>query len=101
VLSLSLVLLGSFSVRAFNVKGNSFGRKLKPVYQSTKSATRSASDAEASSVEVKVPKVPTAAEVAKKKRMLDGPDLWEYNFGLQDPRLALPHASKELVPEIN
>lgn len=98
VLSLSLVLLGSFSVDAFNVKGNSFGRKVKPVDKTTAmSASRSAS--EASNAEVKVPKVPTAAEMAKKKRILDGPDLWEYNFGLQDPRLALPHAIvKEVSP---
>jgi Phytanoyl-CoA dioxygenase (PhyH) len=28
---------------------------------------------------------------ASKKRVLDEPALWEYNFGLQDPKLPLPH----------
>jgi ectoine hydroxylase-related dioxygenase (phytanoyl-CoA dioxygenase family) len=27
----------------------------------------------------------------RKQKVLDEPDLWEYNFGLQDPRLSLPH----------
>ena len=29
--------------------------------------------------------------IENKRRVLDEPDLWEYNFGLQDPKLALPH----------
>jgi ectoine hydroxylase-related dioxygenase (phytanoyl-CoA dioxygenase family) len=82
VVALSLVLLGSFSVHAFDLKGRSFGTKLKPVYQSSRPASETAN----------VVRVPTAAEEKKKQRILDGPDLWEYNFGLQDPRVTLPHA---------
>jgi len=33
----------------------------------------------------------------EKRRVLDEPDLWEYNFGLQDPGYALPHEIVEGV----
>jgi Phytanoyl-CoA dioxygenase (PhyH) len=33
----------------------------------------------------------------KKKKVLDEPAVWEYNFGLQDPKLALPHGLQQDV----
>lgn len=34
---------------------------------------------------------PTVNELLEKKKILNEPSLWEYNFGLQDPGLTLPH----------
>jgi Phytanoyl-CoA dioxygenase (PhyH) len=33
----------------------------------------------------------------KKKKVLEEPAMWEYNFGLQDPKLALPHGLRQDV----
>ena len=33
----------------------------------------------------------TSAEPIKRQKILKEPPLWQYNFGLQDPKLALPH----------
>jgi Phytanoyl-CoA dioxygenase (PhyH) len=41
--------------------------------------------------------VPTATTTSRKERVVEVPDLWEYNFGLQDPALALPHDLVERV----
>ena len=34
---------------------------------------------------------PVASEPIKREKILKEPPLWQYNFGLQDPGLALPH----------
>jgi hypothetical protein len=34
----------------------------------------------------------TIGQSQKRKKILKEPELWEYNFGLQDPQLALPHS---------
>lgn len=34
---------------------------------------------------------PESSGEAGKKKVLDEPNLWEYNFGIQDPELPLPH----------
>jgi hypothetical protein len=37
--------------------------------------------------------------VTKREKILKEPALWEYNFGLQDPKLALPHGiTKDVTP---
>lgn len=42
---------------------------------------------------------PTLNEVLEKKKILNEPSLWEYNFGLQDPGLTLPHGIvKDVTP---
>lgn len=49
--------------------------------QSTKTVDAPTSDAA----------VDTAAATGKKKKVVEEPALWEYNFGLQDPKIPLPH----------
>lgn len=47
---------------------------------------------------------PTEVEIAsttdlKKEKVVDEPALWEYNFGLQDPDIALPHSiARDVTP---
>lgn len=36
-------------------------------------------------------KIGTVESTDEKKKVLDEPDPWEYNFGLQDPNIPLPH----------
>lgn len=40
---------------------------------------------------------PSAATTGERRKILKEPALWEYNFGLQDPELTLPHGIKPRV----
>lgn len=79
LLTLSAVSLGCVS--SFTPSHRPFGAKA--LSQSSKAV-----QAESNTV---VTPVANAKEVAANKKILEGPDLWEYNFGLQDPKIALPH----------
>jgi len=86
VLSLSLVLA---STEAF-VPSHRLSTSSCQLSQSSKAATD-------------IEEVTSSAEVAtpskNKEKILKEPNLWEYNFGLQDPQLPLPHGIVKDVSE--
>jgi len=41
--------------------------------------------------------VPESMKSPKREKVLDEPALWEYNFGLQNPKIPLPHGIQERV----
>lgn len=64
----------------------------------TAAATAAAASTATAATGAKAVAEPISAE---KRKVLDEPALWEYNFGLQDPNLPLPHGLKvrESAPE--
>jgi hypothetical protein len=63
----------------------------------TKTATTTTSTRDtASTTRSSAPSSPPKSRQQKQK-VLDEPNLWEYNFGLQDPGIALPHGLQERV----
>lgn len=47
--------------------------------------------------EIETSMTSTSSEQGERKKILREPALWEYNFGLQDPGLTLPHGIVDLV----
>jgi len=82
------------SARAFTAPrhGRSFGFSsslaVSQLERTTTTTTRTSSETE--SVTISNTRKEETTQTGG-KRVLEEPALWEYNFGLQDPRLALPH----------
>ncbi|CAB9516195.1 Phytanoyl-CoA dioxygenase [Seminavis robusta] len=80
---------------------SSFSPASKPslatkVFQSTEVFEREASVAKNGEAEPKetaatVPSTVPSMASPKREKVVQEPDLWEYNFGLQEPKLTLPH----------
>jgi Phytanoyl-CoA dioxygenase (PhyH) len=84
----ALFCLVARSGDAFTAKGplsRPFGTTALPVSQMDRVE-------ESTTTESASTQPPSAATIpAAKKKVLDEPALWEYNFGLQDPKIPLPH----------
>lgn len=78
---LTLLAVG---IDAFTPQSNSAKRPESSVAQSTLTETKPAS-------------VDTEIQAGEKQKVVEEPNLWEYNFGLQDPALALPHGLQARV----
>jgi len=79
-----IAAISSPSVSAFvqNAPSSAF-RSVTSISQSTRAAEEAVASAP--------PTVSDAMKSPKREKVLTEPELWEYNFGLQDPQLALPH----------
>ena len=78
---LTLLAVG---IDAFTPQSNSAKRPESSVAQSTLTETKPSS-------------VDTEIQAGEKQKVVEEPNLWEYNFGLQDPALALPHGLQARV----
>lgn len=86
ILAVALVYFTSFCSEAFVPSLKQQQPPLAPLRQSTLEQEETVSSG--------VKPVNGAANtngVQKREKVVEEPDLWEYNFGLQDPKLPLPH----------
>jgi hypothetical protein len=90
-LALLAVLSSSTSTSAFVQNAPSTFAGRNALKQSTRTAeARTISDASVSDTPV-----PDAMKSPKREKVLSEPALWEYNFGLQDHKIKLPHGIDE------
>jgi hypothetical protein len=75
-------VLSSGTTNAFAPKARPFSSMRTAVSQSTLTETKTA----------QAPVTSTETIPGEKRKILEEPALWEYNFGIQDPRIALPHS---------
>jgi len=63
-----------------------------PVARSPFAATALRQSTEVANAEADIAPTTSGGVELRPEKVLDEPNLWEYNFGLQDPKLALPHS---------
>ena len=96
IVSLAVALLSLNEISAFAPNaGATFTSHRTTLHQSTKVAEPETAAPAADTVT----KNDTISE--KREKIINEPALWEYNFGLQDPEIALPHGivARESAPE--
>eukprot|EP00527_Entomoneis_sp_CCMP2396_P007125 CAMPEP_0198142538 /NCGR_PEP_ID=MMETSP1443-20131203/5294_1 /TAXON_ID=186043 /ORGANISM="Entomoneis sp., Strain CCMP2396" /LENGTH=398 /DNA_ID=CAMNT_0043805569 /DNA_START=81 /DNA_END=1277 /DNA_ORIENTATION=+ len=89
IMRLAFVVLLAAGLDAFAPNAVSVGgkRRCSAIVQSTLTETKPDTEV----------KTGTTSQTASKQKVVEAPDLWEYNFGLQDPGLALPHGLEARV----
>jgi Phytanoyl-CoA dioxygenase (PhyH) len=92
-LAIALLVTGA---SAFSMTQPTTTTRCSALSQSTIQQDLEATTTVVSSVQAPV-KSPETTTGTKKKKVLDEPAPWEYNFGLQDPKLALPHGLQQDV----
>mmetsp|Transcript_8708 Transcript_8708/g.16212 ORF Transcript_8708/g.16212 Transcript_8708/m.16212 type:complete len:425 (-) Transcript_8708:125-1399(-) len=111
VAALSVVLLAAHNASAFSPSSAGSGRTKSPLTNVQQSTRVAAVDTEVVSTQTTTSPEPTsrrsqdsavtpstpATSTGERRKILKEPALWEYNFGLQDPELALPHGIEPRV----
>jgi len=107
---LSFICAQQSSVNAFSTHtatSTTFQRNASSktqIFQSSQTAEKTETILETSTT-IPAPVINTGATIEppkKREKILKEPNLWEYNFGLQDPKLTLPHSivQGETKPEL-
>ena len=93
-----LVFLLAESACAFTSTANSRQTSCSRLFQSSEVAEREATvvaEDTASPIQMETPTISSGQQ--KREKVVTEPELWDYNFGLQDPKLAMPHGIVEGV----
>ena len=87
----------AIAMLAFAAGGAAFAPQHQLEIALPRTSMRPLSTVTETEIETELSVTMTSSEQGNRKKILREPALWEYNFGLQDPGLTLPHGIVDLV----